>query len=287
MSREIFISTNCLRGIQPLGIRLFEYEKYGLTDVELGAGVTTNHNISEVFTNHHKGKFLLHNYFPPPSDAFVLNLASNDEQIRQRSIDLVSNALVLCKKLNAPFYSVHAGFIYDPIGLGPSSLIFPSITSSTCGAERAFKRFVDTLMPLLDLAACLGLRILVENNVCTLEARGKLLMQTTNEFLQLFEILPHPALGLLLDTGHLKVSAKTLGFDPFEFADRLTPHIRAFHLHDNDGITDSHLPLPPGSWVLEILRRPEFKGLPLVLEAKVDTMSEAVDQISLLRAEID
>ncbi len=70
-------------------------------------------------------------------------------------------------------------------------------------------------------------------------------IETLDEVSALFEAIPSPNLQLLLDTGHIQVTAKRSGEDPvaylrahFErFGDRIT-HI---HLDDNDGVADSHL----------------------------------------------
>ena len=202
MSPSLYVSTGCLHGNQPIEDRLSTFRQYGLNAIELGAGVTTNGSLSHLILNQ-RNRYLIHNYFPPPSNPFVLNLASPDEQILKASIDLVTNALFLSKRINAPFYSVHAGFVTDPIGFGPGYLICPDRVPSSNEAGSAFHRFVRALEPLLDLAKDLGIRILVENNVCTNANRGKLLLQTANEFLALFGELRSPALGMLLDTGHL------------------------------------------------------------------------------------
>ena len=43
-------------------------------------------------------------------------------------------------------------------------------------------------------------------------------------------------LHLHLDADHLKVRARTVGFDPFVFVERFRDRIMACHLHDNDGL---------------------------------------------------
>jgi len=43
--------------------------------------------------------YLIHNYFPPPSKPFVLNLASLDDKLYKQSIDLCINAIKLSKNL--------------------------------------------------------------------------------------------------------------------------------------------------------------------------------------------
>jgi len=61
----------------------------------------------------------------------------------------------------------------------------------------------------------------------------------------------------LLDTAHLKISAKTLEFPPEQFIKDLHPFIKALHHSDNDGCRDSNQPLQDDYWFLPWMR--EFK----------------------------
>lgn len=282
---SIYVSTACLPGTAPLTQQLDEYGKAGLFQVELGAGVEICANDLDILAKRSEQKFLIHNYFPPPRDPFVLNLASGDAGTRRRSLYFVTEGLSLAACLGAPFYSVHAGFITDPTSFGTTSFIFP-MPASPREAQRAMDRFAMTLERALDHAQRVGLQLLVENNVCSADLRGKLLLQTADEFLALFRLLPEPQLGILLDTGHLNVSAQTCGFDRLAFIEQVAPYVRAFHIHDNDGIADTHQPIPSGSWVLDVLRRPEFATLPIVVEAKLETVADLCRHVDWLRMEL-
>jgi sugar phosphate isomerase/epimerase len=271
--------------VQSLASRISLYRSHGLDAIELGAGASVDKdNLSQVTGI--ECQFLVHNYFPPPPDPFVLNLASNNDGIRQRSLDHVTKALALTASLGAPFYSVHAGFITDPTSFGMTSFVFP-IPASPDEAQLATDRFIKALETALDLAWHFGVRLLVENNVCSDDLRGKLILQTADEFLSLFRALPSPELGLLLDTGHLNVTAHTLGFDRVAFVEKVAPYIQAVHVHDNDGTADTHHPVKSGSWVLDLLRRPEFVGLPIVVEAKFETVADLRRHVDWLKEELE
>ena len=283
-THSIFVSTVCLPGVQPITSRISLYRSHGLNAIELGAGVSVDKDsLSQVAGM--GCQFLVHNYFPPSPEPFVLNLASGDDSIRKRSLDLISEALALTARLGAPFYSVHAGFITDPTSFGMTSFVFP-MPASPDEPQFAMDRFTTALEIAVDRAQHLGVQLLVENNVCSHELRGKLLLDTADEFLTLFHILPSPYLGILLDTGHLNVTAHTLDFDRMSFVDEVTPYIRAFHVHDNDGIADTHQPVQPGSWVFDVLRRPEFAGLPIVVEARFETVADLRRHVDWLKTEL-
>lgn len=280
----IFVSTSCLSGQQRLVDRLRLFQSYGLDSVELGQNVTLDKNgLSQLLEM--EGRFLVHNYFPPPSTPFVLNLASKDSNIRQQSLNLVRRALALTRRLNAPFYSVHAGFITDPISFEKTSFVFP-MPASPSEKQFAINRFTAALKAALERAKQLDVHILIENNVCTCELLGKLLLQTADEFLVLFRALSSQYLGILLDTGHLNVTAHTFGFDHMDFVDQVAPYIRAFHISDNDGTKDSGQPVRANSWMLDVLHRPEFSDLPIVIESKFETVADLRQYVDWLKAEL-
>jgi sugar phosphate isomerase/epimerase len=182
-------------------------------------------------------------------------------------------------------YSVHGGFVTDPIGFDGTSFVFPEPDSADA-ATRAQERFAEALRPAVARAEQLHVRLLVENNVCSERHVGKLLLQRAEEFAALFEALPSPALGALIDFGHLNVSARVLSFDRLEMISALAPHVGGFHVHDNDGLADSHRPIRAGGWVTEVLGRAEFAGLPAAVEARFDDAAELAEHVRWLEREI-
>lgn len=283
-SQSIFVSTACLPGVEPIASRISLYQSYGLNAIELGAGVSVDKDSLSKLVDL-KCQFLVHNYFPQPSEPFVLNLASNDGGILRRSLALVSEALTLTARLDVAFYSIHAGFVTDPTNSGDTGFVFPP-PASPDETQLAMGRFIKALEIPIEYANHIGVGLLVENNVCSPERRGKLLLQTAEEFLALFRALPSPHVGILLDTGHLNVTARTFGFDRMAFIAQVAPYVRAFHVHDNDGITDTHQPVQHGSWVLDVLGRQEFSGLPIVVEAKFDDAANIRRHIDWLKEKL-
>lgn len=283
-SRTIFASTACLKGGVSLMEKLSTYRDAGLQAIELGMGVKVEEgDLSQLVEMNHQ--FLVHNYFPAPANSFILNLASDNPTIRQRSLDLARGAIALVRELNAPFYSIHAGFMTDPYGFGNPYFLFPELTGIDVRQE-VLDRFVKAVSIVNQYALEQEVGLLIENNVCAPPIKGQVLLDRAEEFVQLFEAIDSPNLGILLDFGHLNVAAQTLGFDRLDFLEQLTPYIRCFHVHDNDGMFDSHSPLEPGSWVLEVLRRPEFAHLPLVVEGKFDDIASLSQQVSWLKTEL-
>ncbi|MDX6503608.1 MAG: hypothetical protein QOE29_733 [Gaiellaceae bacterium] len=283
MTRDIFVSTAALAEPRELWAILDALEAAGIDRVELGHCRVPERDRAALLgrLQRRSERFLVHNYFPPFAGDLVLNLASNDPAIAGGSLAFALEALELCAALEAPFYSIHSGFITDPIGFDGTSFILPPPQPGA--REETAARFVENLGTVVQRAAALGLSVLVENSVCTEELAGKLLLLEAEELLELFAAIAAPNLGLLLDTGHLSVTAQTEGFDALRYVDLVAPHVQAFHAHQNGGAADTHDPVGEG-WVLDTLRRPELAAKPIIVEAKLRDADAAAAHVSWLDA---
>jgi sugar phosphate isomerase/epimerase len=255
-------------------------KKRGWT-IELSSGFRFEANLpAKIVSSNFRG--LVHNYFPPPRTPFVLNLASAHAQTRTRSIAHARKAIRLAARVQAPFYSVHAGFCVEP---SPNELGHSLARHTSRRADRPgyWKRFLRAIRTLLKDADRAGIDLLIENNVVSREnARVPLLCADTRETSRLFQEIRSPRLGLLVDTGHLKVSAHTLSFAIGGFINGLKNYIRAFHHSDNDGRSDSNQPLGASYWFLPWM--PSFRHTTHIIEVCDLSMTQAQTQLDLLRA---
>lgn len=291
---NIYISTGALPYQQISDILAFSLA-HGFDRLELSSTVAYSPDILEhVRKAHGRIHFLVHNYFPPPVSPFVLNLASTEPTIHCRSVELCNNSIDLSTKLKAPFYSVHSGFAVHltPDMLGNTGAQCRLGPSKQIPRKKSYQRFVRTVRELAGYAQSKGIQLLVENNVIPVELADKhgknvLLLASSSEILRFITDVNNLHVGLLLDTGHLNVTANTLGFDRMAFVEQVAPHVRAIHVHDNDGTSDTHQPIQPNSWVIDVLHRPEFTGLPLIVEAKFDDITELCQHISWLKNEME
>ena len=256
--------------------------------LELSSGVHYEPDLLEsIFANQSKMNYLIHNYFPPPEDPFVLNLAAADPYVHYRSVEHCKNAIDLSRQLDAPFYSVHSGFAFyltpemlgDPItqSLLPDDIYFPR--------EQAYEIFVETAKELADYGRQRSVKLLLENNVVSplYLAGGKnkgLLMAHPDEVLRCMDDLSDSNVGLLLDTGHLKVSANALHFSAEKFIKRVGPYIEAIHLSENDGMVDNNQPFSESSWFWPFLF--DFQQIPWIIEVYRLDSSGLENQITIL-----
>ncbi len=128
-----------------------------------------------------------------------------DEGYRRVRIDHTKRALDLCKELGAPHITTEPG---GPLPKGQSR-------------QSAIDLFVEGLKPLAEHAHKLGVLLLIE-------PEPFLLVETTDQYLEVAERLNAPSIGLNFDVGHAYCVSEDI---PRAIA-KLAPHIRHYHLED-------------------------------------------------------
>jgi sugar phosphate isomerase/epimerase len=198
-----------------------------------------------------KIKFYIHNYFPAPEIPIVLNLAHPGTVAN--TIEHCKKAIDLCTFLESGFYSLHAGMSFAPkpldLGKDQTHLTSMSLTDS-------WKILEEACLKISEYAKEKNIQLLLENNVvasfnCPEKVNDRYHFSDLNESARLLSLFNQPHVGALLDTGHLKVSATTLDFDPIQFIERFAPYIQVAQISDNDGMSDQNLPVREDSWFWE------------------------------------
>lgn len=251
----VYAATQCLTGIGSVAEALDAYARVDINYVEL-SGPHDRPPSPELLDAlaQMPFEFVVHNYFPAPEEPFVLNLASLDGAVRQRGIDHAMENLELCARIRSPLYTVHGGFRCDP---GPDFVFHPE--RGMTEVERAIDLFADSMAQVCRRAEHLGIDIGVENNVLSPANHAKspddpfLMFLTASDYQQLSARVSSPRLGALLDVGHLNVTCHTLGLDRSSVVAEMLPFVSAFHLHDNDGSADQHLPVTAASWFMPLI----------------------------------
>lgn len=252
--------------------------------LEFSSGLPHRPDMEEIFLRA-KGLRIPHNYFPAPATPFVLNLASLDPATASLSYDHCANGLRLAQLSGAPFYSVHAGFCLDP---RPEELGQKLKARPQGSRDQYWSAFVAAVKKLGAEAERLGVDLLIENNVVApfnappAGERPHLLCYEQHEINALIKECPCPRLGILIDTGHLKVSAITMGFDAEDCLAAVEKNVRAFHHSDNNGLEDTNEPLNNYYWMLPLLAR--FREAWHILEVHDLTVEQVLHQRALLQA---
>jgi sugar phosphate isomerase/epimerase len=226
-----------------------EFLKFDIKNIELSGGIydkKADDNI-KLLANH--SNIQLHNYFPPPAKPFVMNLASNNVNIVETTKNHIKRALNLSAEIGTFLYSFHAGFLLDPKveELGNRVEKKPLINR-----DKAMSRFIENVNELALFAEELGATLLIENNVLSYSNyhyfnENPFLMVNAEECIKVMNETPDNVL-LLVDVAHLKVSSNSLGFNKIQFLELVNSFIGAYHLSDNDGLSDSNEEVRKDSW---------------------------------------
>jgi len=250
----IYISTGGYKNLTAANVSKIFIEN-GINSIELSGTKYSFDTIESLTDLKDKINFKIHNYFPPPKNPFVLNLASEDKIISKLTLDHIFHALECCKKLNSNYYSFHAGFLCDikinELGKKVKKKVLQDRSSS-------IELFLERVLKISKKAEDLGINIMIENNVLSknnlVEFDGNpLLMCDSNECIDIITETPKNV-KLLLDVAHLKVSSNSLKFDPVIFMEKCHNIIGGYHLSDNNGLSDSNDIFNENAWFWKHLR---------------------------------
>lgn len=221
----------------------------GILQIELSGTNYVEDNIEKLSKLKKKVKFQIHNYFPPPKIPFVLNLASLDNEIYSRTIEHIYQALESCDALDANYYSFHAGFLCD---IHVNELGKKIKNKKLQDRKESMLVFIERVLKVANKAKKYGINIMIENNVISKNnliefSSNPLLMCEAAECLKVVNDTPDN-IKLLVDVAHLKVSAKTLNFNPEEFLEKCNNITGGYHLSDNNGLADTNEKFDDKSW---------------------------------------
>ncbi len=280
MDNSVLVSTGGLRNITCLEAAklLFSQEIFS---VELSGGrysSTFNKDLEEI--NLLANQLTLHNYCPAPRIPFVINLASSDKDILEKSVLHVSNSLRLSGLNNLSYFAVHMGFLIDP---KPSQLGNTLKKEKLNSRAKSLDIFFDSIHRLSEVAKKNKVKLLIENNVITKKnisqfGSNPLLGTNFDDIDEIMQNVPK-SIGLLLDVAHLNVSCKTLDLNRIKEIKSLAKYTEGYHISDNDGLTDSNSPITNRSWFLPFIEKSiDYK----VLEVYDYDPNSLKKQISLL-----
>jgi sugar phosphate isomerase/epimerase len=235
------------------------YYAAGIRNIELSGGPYYAAGLEGLHSHLKKYsdlKVSVHNYFPVPETPFVFNLGSLNPDIFNKSFAHAKNAIDWAKKLGSSWYSFHAGFLIDP----QVREIGEKISKRTLyDRNESMNKFISAVKELSAYGKGKGIRLYVENNVLSEKNHREfqtnpLLCVTPEETISCMEQLKGHA-QLLVDVAHLKVSARSLGFDAEDFITTCAPYTDAYHLSDNDGSEDSNENFNQNSWFIPHLKQ--------------------------------
>ena len=221
----------------------------GIKDIELSGTCYSEDNIKDLVKFLEFSNLQIHNYFPPPKEPFVLNLASMDEVIAKKTFDHIMSAIDVCTELNCKYYSFHAGFLCDVKINELGKKVDRKILQDR---EKSIDLFVNRVSKISEKAKQKNINIMIENNVLSKNNKicfeeNPFLMCDANECEKVINSCPENV-KLLIDVAHLKVSSNSLNFDKIEFLNKCNHLAGGYHLSDNNGLSDSNDKFDSESW---------------------------------------
>jgi len=263
---NIFVSTTFAKDNSRISDVLAECKKENIFNIELGSNHIYEKNYKKIIKKYNF-HFLVHNYFPIPKKSFVVNIASLNKKIRNSSIKHALKAIKFCEETNSKLYTIHPGFLADPIKASKSKKNYDFVwkEKNLNDYKLAFNHMLTSLKKIVGFAKKRKVRLAIETEG-SFRKKDLLLMQRPEEYRKLLKYFKPDDLGINLNIGHLNLAAKAFKFSKFQFVKKLKEYILAIELSHNNGIEDQHLPLKKNQWYWKIINDPYFSNTYKILE---------------------
>ena len=263
----IFISSSCVKN-DKIAESVRELADLGYSNIELSGGTAYYAGFADDLQSlkeEYNLKYLLHNYFPPPQNNFVLNLASLDEEVFTASVEHCQRAIALSKKLGCDKFAIHAGFFIDlklkEIGKKLSKDDLFDVERATTQFNAAFNE--------LKREAGDSVTLYLENNVLsgpnydTYKPQNPFMLTDLDSYKEMKSTLDFK---ILLDIGHLMVSCNVLG-KPFEEELLvLSAETDYIHISNNNAVLDENKALDADSTLANTLKSIDLSNKTITLE---------------------
>lgn len=274
----IFISSSSIKSRNVRTIIETLAEK-GIRNIELSGGTDWYNDLcSDLFVlkKQFSLNLLLHNYFPPPQKHFVLNLASCDDEIYNKTIKHYKESIALAIELGCSVYGLHAGFFINPMlnEMGRDLLVKHQFFDK----EIAIKRFVEGFGFLKELFGT-RIKLYVENNVLSgsnysMYNESPLMLTCFDEYTKLKTVTDF---NLLLDIGHLMVSANTLKLNFIDEVNNLINITNYIHYSSNNLRKDLHLVPEKDTYIYGLLKNNYTNNHCITLEVYDQDLDKTID----------
>jgi sugar phosphate isomerase/epimerase len=259
-------------------------DKAKILMVEIGSNHCYEHDYS--YVNDFSFEYLVHNYFPIPESSFVVNIASLDETIHNRSIEHIKNSIEFCSEIGAKLYTFHPGFLTDPQGTNQTAQNYDfqwdAKSLMTKNYEEAWGKMISAFNEIIPYAKKKQVDIAFETEG-SLHKKDHLMMQTPKEYERLFKIFSSEEIGINLNIGHLILAANAFGFSYLQYVDQIEDYVVAMELSHNDGQEDQHLPLERVGWYWPLINDKRFENTFKILEFRNTKIERIQDVISVFR----
>ena len=278
-----FVSTTFIKDNNSVFKALNLLSKKKIYNIELGSNHVWEKKLD--FKNYDRFNFCVHNYFPVPKKNLVLNLASQSNEIRKKSVSQIKKSILFSKKISANLYTFHPGFLTDPKGANKTKKNYDFLWNNKkllkVNYNNSWKMMVASLKEIINFAKKNKVRIAIETEG-SIQAKDHLLMQKPGEFKKFFKIFKYNEIGINLNIGHLNLASKAFNFNKLKFINLYSKHIVAMEISHNYGKKDDHLPIKKNSWYWKIVTDPKFKNIPKILEFRNTNIKKIIKAYNMV-----
>lgn len=262
----IYVSSSCIKA-KYIKDSVHQLAEAGFKNIELSGGTQPYENmVSDLLELKEKYSlnYLLHNYFPPPINPFVVNLAALDNETADSTLEHLKRSLVITRELKAEKFGFHAGFLINiPMNEMGKEITRQKLFDSKESMEAFCSRFNEIKYLADKIELYLENNVLSETNYMNFGNVNPFHFTDLDSYHELAERIKFKP---LIDVGHLKVSCFTLKLD---FANQLDVFLNMsdyIHISDNDALRDANEPLVKNSELFDLISRNSLKNKTVTLE---------------------
>jgi len=255
--------------------------------IELGSNHRCELNIRQKLANYKDCKFLTHNFFPPEGRDLVINLGSRNPDILEKSLNFVKAAIDFSEEIGAEIYTVHPGFVFDPVSESNSvsnydfQFTMQKSEDFKIAHQQCWELFMSSIDRLREYLQNKKVKLAIETQG-SVEKAEYVIFSKPDEIEKFIHRFSSDQIGINLNFGHLNLASRAFEFDKAGFVRSIMPSIFAVELSHNEGLKDDHQALKENAWYMKSLSDPFFSRIPIIFEARFISIQEVIKSFDMI-----
>lgn len=284
----IFLSTTYYgknRSILSETLNDIELNQYDIDGIELGSTHIYEPEFNKIVGNVSK-EIITHNFFPPDreDENFVINIASNNDQVRRKSLEIVKKNINFALEVNSKYYTIHPGYLSD--GKEHSSYLnydFIFKKQNKTHYNIAFDNLKKSLEEIFLYLDGKKIKLLLETEG-SINNKDYLILQEPREYENLLNSFGKN-IGFNFNIAHSYLAAKCFDFSLIDLIKLINKQIYLIELSHNDCSGDQHLPLTKDSYIFDYIKYIDCDRY--ILEFRNASSHDIKSSIKLLKIFLD
>lgn len=292
--KKIFVSTTCFPDGTPVGQCVHQLMSRGIYDIELGSTHSSPEDADYFPGDDPAVKFMVHNYFPQTFGAdFVVNIASQNESLRNKSIEHILSAIEYCQQIGARAYTFHPGFIGN-VSAPNTNSNNPSLRNwdfQFSGQEdinnferrSALDLSIDSLLKIASHVRNSKVLLQVETEG-SFSKKNRMIFDRPNDYKLFSQAGVFEYFSINLNFAHVSLASIAHQFNRDLYIRMISPRVTCCEMSHSENLMDSHLPVQETDWFLNYLVQNQFAAQNFIIEARNCSLDEIVESYDLVRA---